>query len=210
MFSQGGFNWGKAILKPQKGNVCCICYRIHSDGERNVWHAALCLKAVFFIHSLCLANLPFHRKNYCDFNKCGGGPSQTPVWQPERMVGSWCSLVPHQYPLPSLLQLATAAACQAQGSSCEVMLLGFLQALFFGQGGIGKFMKGIFQPLCSFLLAAFSQPVPILHNIHSCGMSDLASGLSGVRNSSSQLKIVPSCNKTVFASFAVNDKQEVL
>lgn len=120
---------------------------------------------------------------------------------------------PPALPFPPCCCMALLLLLSIQKSelSLRTLFLGFFQALFYEQGGRnGEIWEKHFSAPCSFILAAFPQPMPILHNVHSCCMSHLASGLNGVRNSSSQLKIVPSCNKTAFASFAMNDKQELL
>lgn len=37
MLLQSRFNWGEAVLKAQKGNLCCICYWIPSASECVMW-----------------------------------------------------------------------------------------------------------------------------------------------------------------------------
>lgn len=142
------------ILKPQKRNAHCICYWIFSAGEGNVWHTALRLKAVFSIHSVCLANSPFHGNNCCNFNKRWGTKRQSLVWQPKR--GTWCSFIPHQLSL-SLF----AAPCHSCWSPCHSCCSPYRtassawQTLFWVSSrchSVGKMeemeklRKGIFQP----------------------------------------------------------------
>jgi len=110
--------------------VCSMCYWILSAGEGSVWLTALCLKAVFFTHSSCLANSPFQRKNCCGFNKCRATKSQTLAWQPKtgsrHPPGPPGVVPPHQLSLLSFLLLGTAAALHTEERAQPELFLGFL------------------------------------------------------------------------------------
>lgn len=150
----------------------------------------------------CFTNSPLQRKNYYDFNK-HWGVEKVRHWSDSQREGPdpfSSSTIPR---LLLLLLHSTRDVLhteeQAQPENC------------FLPGSVpcarsAEIYERHFSAPCSFILATFHQPLPILHNIHSCGMS----GLNEVHNSSSQLEKTSSCIRTAFALFVLNEKQGLL
>lgn len=199
MFSHGVFNWGRVMLRPEGKYVCCICSWKLSAGEGNGWHSSVPESRVFI---QCFTNSPLQRKNYYDFNK-HWGVEKVRHWSDSQREGPdpfSSSTIPR---LLLLLLHSTRNVLhteeQAQPENC------------FLPGSVpcarsAEIYERHFSAPCSFILATFHQPLPILHNIHSCGMS----GLNEVHNSSSQLEKTSSCIRTAFALFVLNEKQGLL
>lgn len=202
MFSHGVFNWGKVMLKPEGKYVCCICYWKLSAGEGNGWHRAVPENRVFI---QCFTNSPLHRKNCYDFSKLWGVEKVGPCLTAKERV----LILPLSPTIPCLLfsLLQETFSIQKSKHSLRNAVYGFLPgSIPWTMCKKCRNLGSHFSALCSFILAAFHQPLPIFHSINSCCMS----GLKEVHNSQSQLKKTPSCTRPACASFALNEKQGLL
>lgn len=181
----------------------CVAYAIgNSQLVRGMGDTALCMKAGFSF-SISQTRFCIGRIARISTNSEVQKRSDTGLTAKERVLILF-------YPPPSLTFHSCCCTAHKMFSiqkSKHSLKNAFFQALFCGQcARSAEIQEGHFLASCSFIIATFHQPLPILYNIHSCSTS----GLNDVHNSSSQLKKTPSCNRTVFASFALNKKQGLL
>lgn len=123
----------------------CIRYCILSAGGVTVTNSSLPESSAF--HSLSSANLPSHRKNCCDFEKCVGTKSQTLFWGQKR--GFWCCFISQQISF-SVIAAVWHTCCSPYRSELSLSDCHFrVSSRSFSVGKLKEmetFRKGIFRP----------------------------------------------------------------